>query len=96
MSQKMRNPEAWYGKKAPSNLEWEPHWKVIDKCDDCQCFARPEDLHPLFYPQSEADWGLQETLHVEEAQSFCPACLAAIEREADKVDPEWRKRHGLE
>ena len=93
---KVQNPEAWYGKRLPKGMEWEHVWRMIDKCDDCQKMYHPNNLHSLLYPVTEADFILQKALHIEEAQSFCPDCLAAIEKEADAIDPEWRKRHGLE
>jgi len=90
---KMQNPEKWIGRREPANLEWEHHWWAISKCDNCQCFYRPDDLYALLSPQSETDWVLQEMIGVEEAQSFCPACLSEIEAKADEIDPDWRVRH---
>ena len=93
MKRQMRDPEKWIGKKI-KNLRWLHFWRVIDRCDDCQCFFWVNDLHPLLFPVTEEDFALQQRLHVEEAQSFCPDCLAVIEMEADKVDPQWAERHG--
>lgn len=86
----MRNPQAWYGKPAKTAPQW-GHLE-IDKCDDCQRLFHPDNLHALLWPQCEADRELQKALRVEEAQGFCPDCLMRIEAEADKIDPEWRKR----
>ena len=94
----MRNPQKWIGKKIPRDMEYD--WKEHDKCDDCQClwFVYGENgnqgLHQLLDPRSEQDFELQEKLGIEEAQSFCPTCLEAIENEADEIDRNWRERHG--
>ena len=93
---KMQNPEKWIGQKEPTDLEWGHHWWVISICDNCRCFYHPNDLHSLLYPYDEADQALEDALGVEEAQSFCPACLEEIEAKADEIDPGWRKRHLLD
>jgi len=91
----MRNPEKWIGKRV-EHLVWEQHMAHYDICDDCQQFNEASNLHALLYPQSAQDWKLQEALGVEEAQGFCPDCLAAIEAEADEIDEQWRQRHGID
>lgn len=68
---------------------------MYSKCDDCQHFHLLEGLHALLWPMSKADQVLQDALHVEEAQGFCPDCLAQFETEADRLDPEWRVRQRL-
>lgn len=95
---RMRQPELWIGRRIPTDLDYEYSmwiWMEYDKCDDCQCFYSWNDLHALLWPMSEADWKLQERVHVEEAESFCPACLRQIKMEADAVDPEWRERRWM-
>lgn len=95
---RMRSPEKWVGRRIPIDLDIEHDssiWWNFGVCDDCRCFHLADDLHALLYPASDEDWELQEALHVEEAESFCPACLRELEEEADKLDPEWRKRHWL-
>lgn len=91
----MRNPAKWIGKTCPSNLKWSHHLGTIDKCDDCQRLFATDDLHALLYPISPDDFNLQRSLRIEEAQGFCPDCLELLERDADSVDPDWRRRHGL-
>ena len=96
---KMRNPEAWIGKRLPWDMDMDEHWNHYDKCDDCQCVwwvidqAHTPGLHEFIYPMCEADWVLQDKLHVEEAETFCPYCIEQIQEEADKIDPNWRERH---
>lgn len=90
----IRNPEKWIGRK-PTGMNWEQHRRVIDNCDNCQRLYNPDDLHALLYPTSAADFALQKAVRVEEAQGFCPDCLAEIEADADAIDPNWRHRHGL-
>lgn len=92
---KMKNPKRWIGRKAPRDLDWEEHWTEIDVCDNCRVFHHPDDLASFLYPMCDADFDLQDALHIEEAQSFCPACLEELARDADKIDPDWSRRHGL-
>lgn len=91
----MRNPELWIGRRIPSDMSDDHLWDW-GVCDDCQRFYHLDQMHALLWPISEADWLLQKAVGVEEAQSFCADCLAEIQADADKVDPEWRKRHGYE
>ena len=92
---KMQNPEAWIGKRIPRNIDANQIDLEYDFCDNCQKLYRATELHALLYPQTKADWGLQQKLHVEEAQGFCPDCLNEIEMAADKIDPNWHKRTGI-
>ena len=91
----VRSPLAWVGKKVPSSMYWDHHWRTIDRCDDCQRMWLSDEMFSLLYPQSPADFALQREVGVEECQTFCPDCLAEIEADADRVDPDWRKRHCL-
>jgi hypothetical protein len=91
----MRNPDNWIGKRV-RHLDWSEFEWDYGKCDDCQCFYRLEDLWGFLYPTSDEDFDLQDALHIEEAESFCEACTGQLERDADQIDPDWRKRHGLE
>lgn len=88
----MRNPEKWIGKKAQSEMRWEQHCDIIDKCDDCQKFARADELHSLLCPLSDADFELQDAVGTEDAETYCPECLEWFENRADEIDPEWRAR----
>lgn len=91
---KMRNPDLWIGRRIPHDMDANHLWD-FSTCDNCGGFYRADDLHALLWPESAADWLLQELVGVEEAQGFCPDCLEAIQEEADEIDSEWRERHGI-
>ena len=53
---KMRNPEAWIGKRV-GHLDYEAWWMEYGKCDDCQRLWHADDdggnhvgLHSFVYP----------------------------------------------
>lgn len=89
----IRNPESWIGKRIPHNYDIHTMPIDYDQCDCCGHWFKADDLHNIMYPVCDADWLLFKALYIEEAQGFCPTCLTLIEREAEKIDPDWFDKH---
>ena len=90
----MRTPSKWIGKRIPKNLDIESEWDY-SICGNCGCFYHQDSLWGFIYPVDDADFELQDALHIEEAQGFCQPCCDELADESDAIDPEWRVRHGL-
>ena len=88
----MQNPQSWIGKVIPADIDPESINMHFCECDRCnKAFANIHDLQGLMSPEWNQRWAweLLRGLGYDAAEMFCDDCYAELDRQAEKIIPNW-------